>query len=92
MIVIAPRTWSKWVASAVCVHPQNGVNVIPLPSPNTEKLFYIHFSLPGNIVKGERLIVDVYLVNNYEFALKVRTNLSIFYLNIKNCIKNIFIM
>ncbi|XP_041464162.1 alpha-1-macroglobulin-like isoform X2 [Lytechinus variegatus] len=72
----APHTITDWVANAFCLSPENGLGVAPATSLITFQPFFLSFSLPYSVIRGENVPVKISVFNYLDACLVVRVTLA----------------
>ncbi|XP_071499842.1 pregnancy zone protein-like [Diadema antillarum] len=71
-----PHTITEWVANGFCISPENGLGVAPSASFRTFQPFFLTFSLPYSVIRGENVPITVSVFNYLEECLVVRLTLQ----------------
>ncbi len=58
-----PHTITEWVGSAVCTNQETGLGVAPTTSIKAFQPFFVSFTLPYSIIRGETVPVKVTVFN-----------------------------
>eukprot|EP00057_Strongylocentrotus_purpuratus_P014688 XP_011669162.1 PREDICTED: alpha-2-macroglobulin isoform X2 [Strongylocentrotus purpuratus] len=72
----APHTITDWIANAFCLSPENGLGVAPATSLTTFQPFFLSFSLPYSVIRGENVPIKISVFNYLDACLVVRVTLS----------------
>lgn len=75
----APHTITDWIANAFCLSPENGLGVAPATSLTTFQPFFLSFSLPYSVIRGENVPIKISVFNYLDSCLVVR------YIHLLNC-------
>ncbi|EDO33392.1 predicted protein, partial [Nematostella vectensis] len=71
-----PDTITSWYASAFAMSSTHGIGVAPSSSLTVFKPFFVSFTLPYSVIRGERVSVIVSVFNYLSQCLTIRINLA----------------
>lgn len=66
-----PHTITDWVGHTVCVSPVQGLGIAPPTTITTFQPFFLDYSLPYSVKRGEMLRMKVSLFNYMQHSLPV---------------------
>jgi len=74
MPVTLPHTITEWVGGGYCVNAKSGVGVSKPFKITAFQPFFVSFTLPYSLVRGESVVIPVTVFNYLSnLCLKVRT-------------------
>ena len=68
-----PDTITQWDASAFCISPQDGIGIPPQQPITTFQSFFMDYTLPFSVKRGETLKLKVSVFNYLNTQLPVST-------------------
>ncbi|XP_071492309.1 alpha-1-macroglobulin-like [Diadema antillarum] len=71
-----PHTITDWVASAFCLSPTHGVGVADSTSIRAFQPFFLSYTLPYSVLRGERVPVKVSVFNYLSGCLTVELSMT----------------
>ncbi|GIY39970.1 alpha-1-inhibitor 3 [Caerostris extrusa] len=71
-----PHTITKWVGGAVCVHHKTGLGLWEETSVTAFQPFFVSFTLPYSVVRGEVLPLTVSVFNYLSECLPIKLSLE----------------
>ncbi|XP_042903031.1 alpha-2-macroglobulin isoform X2 [Parasteatoda tepidariorum] len=71
-----PDTITKWVGSAVCVNSEDGLGISNTTSITAFQAFFIDYTLPISVIRGEEFVVVVSISSYTEGALPITVTLE----------------
>ncbi|XP_047344508.1 alpha-2-macroglobulin-like protein 1 [Vespa velutina] len=71
-----PHTITDWVGHTVCISPVQGLGIAPPTTITTFQPFFLDYSLPYSVKRGEMLRMKVSLFNYMQHSLPVRIQLE----------------
>ncbi|XP_055924186.1 alpha-2-macroglobulin-like [Argiope bruennichi] len=71
-----PHTITEWDGSAVCINSQDGLGLSDTASIKGFQAFFISYTLPISVIRGEEFIVVVSIYNYVDAALPVTVTLA----------------
>ena len=75
--VTVPHTITEWIGSGFCVGSRSGVGVADKFKVTVFQPFFVSFTLPYSLVRGERVAIPVSVFNYLGTGcLQVRNNIS----------------
>jgi len=69
--VTIPHTITEWIGNGYCVSPQTGLGVSPPFTITAFQPFFVSFTLPYSVIRGEEVAVPVSVFNYLTTCLKV---------------------
>ncbi|PRD32506.1 UNVERIFIED_CONTAM: Mug1 [Trichonephila clavipes] len=70
-----PDTITEWEGSAVCINPRDGLGLSNTTSIRGFQAFFISYTLPISVIRGEEFVVVVSVFSYVDAALPVSKNL-----------------
>ncbi|ELT94944.1 hypothetical protein CAPTEDRAFT_228650 [Capitella teleta] len=77
-----PHTITEWVASGFCTNELSGLGVSPISRLRAFQPFFVSFTLPYSIIRGETVKVPVTVFNYLNDCLKAREMLTYFHIQL----------
>lgn len=71
-----PHTITEWIGSAVCMSSEDGLGISNSTSIKGFQAFFLSFTLPYSVIRGETFTVSVSLFNYVDDALPIRVSLD----------------
>ncbi|GBM68563.1 Alpha-2-macroglobulin-like protein 1 [Araneus ventricosus] len=71
-----PHTITEWDGSAVCINSQDGIGLSNMTSIKGFQAFFISYTLPISVIRGEEFVVVVSVFNYADAALPISVNLG----------------
>ncbi|KAI4492500.1 hypothetical protein M0804_002291 [Polistes exclamans] len=71
-----PHTITDWVGHTVCISPVHGLGIAPPTTITTFQPFFLDYSLPYSVKRGEMLRMKVSLFNYMQHSLPVKIQLE----------------
>ncbi|KAF8794906.1 CD109 antigen like protein [Argiope bruennichi] len=71
-----PHTITEWDGSAVCINSKDGIGLSDMTSIKAFQAFFISYTLPISVVRGEEFVVVVSVFNYADAALPISVNLQ----------------
>ncbi|XP_030845260.1 pregnancy zone protein [Strongylocentrotus purpuratus] len=71
-----PDTITDWVASAFCLSSEHGIGVAEAASIRAFQPFFLSFTLPYSIIRGEKVPVKVTIFNYLSSCLKIQLSMA----------------
>ncbi|KAI4503310.1 hypothetical protein M0802_001532 [Mischocyttarus mexicanus] len=71
-----PHTITDWVGHTVCISPVHGLGIAPPTTITTFQPFFLDYSLPYSVKRGEMLHMKVSLFNYMQHSLPVKIQLE----------------
>ncbi|XP_064609342.1 murinoglobulin-2-like [Liolophura sinensis] len=70
-----PDTITEWVGGAVCLNPKSGLGVSPPASITTFQHFFISYTLPYSVIRGERIPIIVTAFSYLKDCLEIKISM-----------------
>ncbi|CAL1263350.1 unnamed protein product [Larinioides sclopetarius] len=71
-----PHTITEWDGSAVCINSQDGIGLSDMTSIKGFQAFFISYTLPISVIRGEEFVVVVSVYNYVDAALPITVTLA----------------